>query len=148
VFVSPDLVEGTLRAGFEVGRNLRDPFARAVFMMFFVSEVHPFTDGNGRVARIMMNAELVTAHEIRIVIPNVFRAEYLSALKTASNHQSFRAISAVLDYARRWTGQVDFSSRRSAERDIERTNALLESGESEKANKRLLLPSALDRISS
>ena len=28
-------------------------------MMFLVSEVHPFVDGNGRIARIMMNAELV-----------------------------------------------------------------------------------------
>jgi fido (protein-threonine AMPylation protein) len=35
-------------------------------MMFLISEVHPFADGNGRIARIMMNAELVAAGEERI----------------------------------------------------------------------------------
>jgi hypothetical protein len=146
VFVAPSLVEGTLRAGFEVGRGLRNPFARAVFMMFFVSEVHPFADGNGRVARVMMNAELVTAHELRIVIPTVFRGEYLSALKTASNHRSFQAMVSVLEYARRWTGQVNFESRASAERDLIRTNALVEPATAEETNARLILPSTLDRV--
>ena len=28
-------------------------------MQFLISEVHPFDDGNGRLSRIMMNAELV-----------------------------------------------------------------------------------------
>jgi Fic family protein len=28
-------------------------------MMFLVCEVHPFDDANGRLARVMMNAELV-----------------------------------------------------------------------------------------
>ena len=38
VFVAPRLAEGTLRAGFDVGRSLLDPSARAVFMMFLVAE--------------------------------------------------------------------------------------------------------------
>jgi hypothetical protein len=38
---------------------LDHPFKRAAFMLFLISEVHPFIDGNGRVARVMMNAELV-----------------------------------------------------------------------------------------
>jgi fido (protein-threonine AMPylation protein) len=147
VFVAPSLVEGTLRAGFEVGRGLRNPFARAVFMMFFVSEVHPFADGNGRVARVMMNSELATAHEVRIVVPTVFRGEYLSALKTASNHRSFQTMASVLEYARRWTGQVNFESRASAERDLIRTNALVEPATAQETNARLLLPSTLDRVS-
>jgi Fic family protein len=49
-------------------------------MMFLVAEVHPFADGNGRVARIMMNAELVAARESRIIVPTVFRNNYLMAL--------------------------------------------------------------------
>jgi fido (protein-threonine AMPylation protein) len=35
------------------------PFRRAAFQMFLISEVHPFRDGNGRMGRIFMNAELV-----------------------------------------------------------------------------------------
>ena len=52
MFVEPELVDGTLRVGHDVGRALVDPFARAVYVMFLVTEVHPFTDGNGRVARV------------------------------------------------------------------------------------------------
>lgn len=50
-------------------------------MMFMVSEVHPFLDGNGRVARVMMNAELVKTQQTKIVIPTVFRTDYLGALR-------------------------------------------------------------------
>ena len=60
---------GTLARGFELHRSLPDAFQRAVFMMFLVSEVHPFLDGNGRVARIMMNAELVATGERRLIVP-------------------------------------------------------------------------------
>ena len=58
VFVHPDLVRGTLREGFALLDTLADGLARATFAMFLVAEVHPFADGNGRVARLLMNAEL------------------------------------------------------------------------------------------
>ena len=50
--------------------QLTDPFHRAAFVMFLVAEVHPFDDGNGRIARLMMNADLVAADQTRIVIPD------------------------------------------------------------------------------
>jgi predicted nucleic acid-binding protein len=146
VFVAPRLAEGTLRAGFETGAGIADPFARAVFMMFLVAEVHPFTDGNGRVARIMMNAELVASGQVRIVIPTVFRSEYLAALKNATNSSSPDALASVLGFARRYTAQVDFSSRATADHDLARTNAFVEPEVSELNNIRLRLPSALDRV--
>ena len=43
--------------GFEMYRTLDTPSRRAAFIHFLVSEVHPFADGNGRVPRMMMNAE-------------------------------------------------------------------------------------------
>lgn len=81
VFVRPDLVDGTLERGFDFLPPLDDPFHRAVFMMTLVSDVHPFADGNGRVARIMMNAELLARDQERIIIPTAYRTGYLSALK-------------------------------------------------------------------
>ena len=36
-----------------------------------VNEIHPFLEGNGRIARITMDAELVKAKQTRIIIPNV-----------------------------------------------------------------------------
>ena len=49
--------------------------------MEMVSEVHPFTDGNGRVARVMMNAELSAVDAARIIIPSVYRNEYIACLR-------------------------------------------------------------------
>jgi Fic family protein len=50
-------------------------------MMFLISEVHPFLDGNGRIARVMMNAELTKEGQSKIIIPTVFRDDYMGALR-------------------------------------------------------------------
>jgi len=73
------LVRGTLKEGFERSTTIADPVARALYMMFLVSEVHPFNDGNGRIARVMMNAELVQAGYSKLIIPTVYREDYLLA---------------------------------------------------------------------
>ena len=83
-FVSVDRVCGTLKRGFDMSRALRHPFARAVFILFVTSEVHPFADGNGRISRIMMNAELTAAGQAKILVPTVFRPDYIGALRRLS----------------------------------------------------------------
>ncbi|MGY4386312.1 Fic family protein [Pedobacter sp. UYP24] len=86
-FVDHKLVNGTLTQGFEFYLALKDPFARAAYMMFMISEVHPFDDGNGRIARIMMNAELVASGQTKIIIPSVFREDYLGGLRLLTRKQ-------------------------------------------------------------
>ncbi len=140
VFVAPDRVIGTLRRAFDVAAQLLDPFARAAFFMFAVAEIHPFQDGNGRVARIAMNAELSAAAQNRIIIPTVYRLNYLSALKGCSNNKHFHALISVLDFAQRYTARIDFSSRSSAEADLRRTNALVDPYEADEIGVRLVLP--------
>jgi Fic family protein len=49
--------------------------------MFLVSEVHPFNDGNGRIARVMMNAQLSGVGLSKITIPTVYREDYMGALR-------------------------------------------------------------------
>lgn len=83
-FVHPDLVGGTLDKGYELYTHLPAGLARAAFIMFLVAEVHPFKDGNGRIARIMMNAELVAEKLTTVIIPAVYREDYLSALRALS----------------------------------------------------------------
>lgn len=68
-FVDQLLVKGTLIKGFDFYQALGHPYARALYIMFLVGEVHPFPDGNGRVARVMMNAELVKQQQTKIIIP-------------------------------------------------------------------------------
>ncbi|PHI19894.1 cell filamentation protein Fic [Lewinellaceae bacterium SD302] len=80
-FVEPDKVVGTLLEGFKYLQPLRHPAQRAIFMMFLISEVHPFEDGNGRIARLMMNAELSHGGQSKIIIPTVFREDYLLNLR-------------------------------------------------------------------
>ncbi len=140
VFVAPDLVQGTLHEGFALYRSLESPFERAAYMMFLVSEVHPFSDGNGRIARVMMNAELVAGGEERIIVPTVFRANYLAALRALSRTGRPEPMVRVLDYAQRWTRALDWSSLEVAEQELVRCNAFLDSDEAESAGKRLRMP--------
>jgi len=87
-FVSFQQVRGTLRKGFEIYQSLQHPFARAIFMLFLISEVHPFNDGNGRISRIMMNAEFTSKGQSKIIIPTVFRQDYISALRQLTRKEN------------------------------------------------------------
>ncbi len=84
LFVDHRLVKGTLIQGFKYYAALKEPMSKALFMMFMISEVHPFIDGNGRIARIMMNAELFRGGQSRIIVPTVFREDYIGALRKLS----------------------------------------------------------------
>jgi hypothetical protein len=109
-FVDPDLVQGTLRQGFSLYKSLEHPFARALLIMFLVAEVHPFDDGNGRTARAMMNSELVSAEETRIIIPSVFRNEYVASLKRLTNHLQPESFVRVMSFAHEFTATISFDN--------------------------------------
>ncbi|MAM93287.1 Fic family protein [Parvibaculum sp.] len=126
VFVAPDLVTGTLEKGFAFLQGLGQPFQRAVFMMLLVSEVHPFADGNGRAARIMMNAELVAGGQERIIIPTSYRTDYLGALKALSNNGHTTPLIRMLDYAQQYTYAIDWRDLDGARRVLEQTGAFAE----------------------
>ena len=106
--------------------------------MFLVSEVHQFVDGNGRIARIMMNVDLARAHEVRIIIPTAYRLNYLAALKAATHTENDNALIASLAFARKWAGRIDFSDRRTAKADPLRTNTLRDAREAEGVGVRLV----------
>jgi len=95
-FVDFNLVRGTLLQSFDFFQALDHPFARAAFIMFVLSEVHPFLDGNGRIARIMMNAELVKAGQSKIIIPTVYRDDYLGALRKLTRQSDPKPYIAML----------------------------------------------------
>ena len=140
LFVAPELVEGTLAKGFEIYRGLTSPLSRATFMMFLISEVHPFADGNGRAARIMMNAELVAGGESRIIVPTVYRNNYLMALKALSQNGITGALVRTMDFAQRYTAAVDFAELDRARIILDRTHAFADPNEADAAGVRLMLP--------
>jgi hypothetical protein len=140
-FVAPDLVVGTLRRGFDAFAGITDPFLRAVALMFLVAECHPFDDGNGRVARILANGALSAAGQVRIVIPTVYRNNYLASLAGVSNGNGRgETLVSVLQFAQKWTGAIDWSSFETADGALRRLDAYVDPGLAEASGIRLRLP--------
>jgi Fic family protein len=139
-FVHPDLVIGTLVEGYRYYEALPPGLARAIFMMFLIGEVHPFVDGNGRVARVLMNAELSAAGEQRIVIPIVYRDNYLQGLRALSRNNNPQPLIRVLDFAQAYAAAIDWTDLRRAERMLQATNAFLDPEVAEQSGLRLELP--------
>jgi hypothetical protein len=145
VFVAPALVEGTIRRGYEILESLTTPTQRGAFAAFLVAEVHPFDDGNGRLARAVMNAEYVAGDEQRAVIPTIARNDYLRALRRLSRQDRPDLLVAFLDRVRRWTARMDWSDLDVARRLFDRTNALVDANDAEDRGLHLLDPTADDR---
>jgi hypothetical protein len=99
-------VEGTLIQTFPLYQQLPPGIAKAVFMQFMVAECHPFDDGNGRMARIMMNAELVSAEQHKIIVPTVHRESYLNGLRQATRSGRFRTITKVFTDLQAYTSTL------------------------------------------
>ena len=127
LFVDYELVKGTLKKGFDFYRALRSPFAKAVFMLFMVSEIHPFDDGNGRVSRIMMNAELTHANETKIIIPTVFRTDYLDALRKFTRQSDPTTLIRALSRVYRFSAQLQTENFEALQLQLERANAFSDS---------------------
>lgn len=60
----------------------------AMLHALFVN-IHPFIDGNGRVARLIMNLALLQSGYNITIIPPVVRADYIRALQD-SNHNNYK----------------------------------------------------------
>lgn len=123
-FVAPQLVEGTLRQGYDRIKVAPPGFPRAIVTMFVVSEVHPFADGNGRVARLRMNAELTAAGQQRIIVPTGFQQDYLGALRRMSRAKNPDILLRAMDRAQEYCAEVPFpKDRRVTQRVLEATSA-------------------------
>lgn len=140
VFPRWELVKGTLLDGVEIGARLTDPFGRGVYLHFLVSEVHPFADGNGRISRLTLNAELESAGMTRIIVPTGYREDYLGTLRAASNDGHFAGMVSAFRHLSRWTARMDFSSREAAEPLLEATNALVDPVAAVREGIKLVLP--------
>ena len=96
-------VRGTLLKGFEFYSVLRHPFSRAVFLLYMISDVQPFIEGNGRLARIMMNAELTSGGQSRIIFPTSLRSEYFSALRQLARYENPEKLIGVIQQMRQYS---------------------------------------------
>jgi Fic/DOC family/Protein of unknown function (DUF1488) len=144
IFVAPEDVRGTLVEGFRIYQRLSEPLHRAIFMMFLVSEVHPFADGNGRIARVMMNAELAATQQVRVLIPIIYRSNYLSTLRSLSTGAWPEPIIKTLVFAQRYVATVPWDNLNTAVAVLARTHAFIRPEEGDEKGIRLRIPDAAD----
>ena len=122
-FVAPRLVRGTLAEGSKLLPTVPPGTARALLAMFLVSEVHPFTDGNGRLARLAMNAELSVVGACRIIVPTLFREEYLDCLRVLTREGNAAPFLDAMQHIHAWTAAFDFEDLDRAIADMKACNA-------------------------
>jgi prophage maintenance system killer protein len=125
-FVDHTLVKGTLIKGFDFYQALTNPFAKAAYIMFLISEVHPFLDGNGRIARVMMNAELVKQGQTKIIIPTVYRDDYIGAIRKLTRQEDPKAYVKMLLRAHEFSSTVVGDDMDAMEKHLEESNAFKE----------------------
>lgn len=109
-FVLPKYVRGTLVQGSKLLPSIPAGSARAMYAMFLVSEVHPFNDGNGRLARLVMNAELSVVGSCRIVVPTLYREEYLDCLRVLTRDRDPRPYLNAMQRIHEWTASFNYEN--------------------------------------
>ena len=140
MFVDWRLVRGTLREAFRFYQGLPEGLPCAIFIMFLIAEVHPFADGNGRIARVFMNAELTASAQQRITIPTGYRQNYLNALSGLTHNDHADGLIRMLDFAHRYSAAIDWSDENRAGPMLSATGAFDE----DPAAARIRLPEPWD----
>jgi Fic family protein len=83
--LSKEAVRDCMPVLFQLLHAEPEPVVRAVLGHFFFVYIHPYMDGNGRLARFLMNSMLVTGGYVWTIIPVQLRSEYMKALDIASS---------------------------------------------------------------
>lgn len=126
-FVEPAYVRGTLAEGSRLALSVPEGLARAVYYAFLVSEVHPFDDGNGRLSRLVMNAELTRTGLSRIIIPTLYHPQYVDCSRALTRGNDASGFVRSLAKMARWASQFDYSNLNALITSLRGTHALEES---------------------
>lgn len=82
-----DLAEKTALCNMKVGLH---PVELACWTHATFINIHPFSDGNGRTARLMMNYQLMQQGYLPVSIPKEIRSEYCKALDTYQSSKDMK----------------------------------------------------------
>ena len=91
-----EAVRGCMSAFFDLLREEPEPSVRVVLGHFVFVYIHPYMDGNGRMARFLMNVMLAAGGYHWTVIPLEKRAQYMVALESGSVEQDIGPFTAFL----------------------------------------------------
>ncbi|SIO64320.1 Fic family protein [Paraburkholderia phenazinium] len=126
-FVQPSHVRGTLAEGSRLALAVPEGLARAIYYLFLIAEVHPFEDGNGRLSRLIMNAELSRVERCRIIIPTLFHPQFVDCLRVLTQGQHTEPLIKAMSRMAKWCAQFDYSGLANLILQIRATNSLEES---------------------
>ncbi len=98
-----EAVREAMPALFDLLENEVEPSVRAVLGHWMLAYVHPYPDGNGRIARFLMNSMLASGGYPWTVIRVEDRDAYISALEAASVDTDIRPFVRFLAARVRWS---------------------------------------------
>jgi fido (protein-threonine AMPylation protein) len=98
-----EAVRDAMPALFDLLENEPEPAVRAVLGHWMFGFIHPYPDGNGRMARFLMNAVLASGGYPWTVIRKEDRTPYLTALDSASIDQDIVPFARFLAERVRWS---------------------------------------------
>ena len=91
-----EIVRDAMKALFDLIEHEAHPGVRAVLGHWLFGFIHPYPDGNGRIARFLMNAMLASGGYPWTVIRVEDRSAYLSALDRASIDMDIRPLAKFI----------------------------------------------------
>lgn len=94
--MSAEAVRDCMPVFFDLLKGEENPVVRIVLGHFIFVFIHPFLDGNGRIARLLMNVMMAAAGQPWTVIRVEQRDDYMRALETASVQGDIRPFTAFL----------------------------------------------------
>jgi Fic family protein len=83
---------------FDLLESENDPRVRAVLGHFIFVYIHPYMDGNGRLARFLMNVMLASGGYPWTVIPVEERERYMASLESASVGRDIKPFAEFLGW--------------------------------------------------
>ncbi|HLH52422.1 MAG TPA: Fic family protein [Verrucomicrobiae bacterium] len=84
----PEAVNDAMTALLDLLENEQEPIVRAVLGHWLFGFIHPYMDGNGRMARFLMNLMMASGGYPWTIVRTTRRKEYLAALEAASADQT------------------------------------------------------------
>ena len=126
-FVDPGFVRGTFQECSKLALSIHEGMARAIYYAFPISEIHPFADGNGRLSRLLMNAELSRIGQSRIIIPTLYHPQYVDCARTLTRGNEPESFVRAISKMAVWCSQFDYAELATVIKQMKACNAMEES---------------------
>ena len=94
--LNPEAVSDAMSVLFELLKSETDARVRAVLGHFIFVFIHPYMDGNGRMARFLLNTMLASGGYAWTIVPLNKREEYMKALEKASVYSDITDFTRII----------------------------------------------------